>query len=82
MWTGKGKLFVVNITSKSNESKEMQKKMCVRTMYQERKMKGEFHLLIKEMKLLDHALLFAYFHMNPIQYERMLTIVAPRIQEY
>ena len=71
-----------NFSSKSNESKETQKKTCARTIYQEMKVKGEFHLLIKEMKLHDHTLLFAYFCMSPTKYGQILTIVAPRVQEY
>ena len=45
-------------------------------------MKGECLLLIKEMKLHDHALFFAYFRMSLTKFEQVLTIVAPRIQEY
>jgi len=51
-------------------------------LLRERKAKGEFVLLIKEMKFHDHALFFAYFRMSPTKYEQVLTIVAPRIQEY
>ena len=44
-------------------------------------MKGEFLLLIKEMKLHDYSLFFAYFRMSPTQCQQVSTIVAPRIQE-
>ena len=45
-------------------------------------MKGEFHLLIKEMKLHDHALFFAYFRMSRTKREKTLTILASRIQTH
>ena len=45
------------ITSKSNEPKETLKETWVRKVYKERKLKGEFHLLIKEMKLHDALVL-------------------------
>ena len=45
-------------------------------------MKGEFLLPIKEMKLHDDTLFFVYLRMSPTNYEQVLSIVAPRIQEY
>ena len=55
--------------------------MWVRKVYQERKLKGEFHLLIKEMMLQDHALFFAYFHMSSTKYDQILAIMTPRLQK-
>ena len=43
--------------------------MWVRKVYQERKLRGEFHYLIPEIKLHDYALFFAYFRMSPAKYE-------------
>ena len=57
------------ITSKSNESKKCKTKIWEIQVYQERKMKGESHCLIREMKLHDHTLFFAYFRMSPRKYE-------------
>ena len=56
--------------------------MCENDVLRENDVKGEFLLLIKEMKLHDHALFFVYFRLSPIKYEQALTIVAPRIQVY
>ena len=44
-------------------------------------MKGEFHCLIKEMKLHDHPLLFTHFCMSPAKYEHLLAKVAPGLQK-
>ena len=65
------------------EEKKKKYKKCVwvRKVYQERKQKGEFHLLIKDMMLYDHFLFFKYFRMNPTQYEQLLQKIAPRIQK-
>ena len=52
--------------------KKNQRKMWVRKIYQERKQKGEFHLLINEMRLHDHELFFRYFRMSPTRYEHLL----------
>ena len=49
----------------------------MRKIYKERKTKGEFHLLVKEMKVCDHE--FKYFRMNPTQYENLLKLIAPAI---
>ena len=55
--------------------------MWVRQIYKGRKQKGEFHLLIKEMRLHDHTLFFQYFRMSPTQYEDLLKQIAPVIQK-
>ena len=75
--TTKKLLLLRNLMSEKTRKKQM----WVRKVYQERKLKGEFHLLIKEMMLQDHALFFAYFRMSPTKYEQLLAIVAPRIQK-
>ena len=61
------------------EQKKYKKKIWVRRVYQERKQKGEFHLLIKDMMLHDNFLFFNYFRMNATQYEQLLQKIAPRI---
>lgn len=63
------------------KKKRYEKSMWIRQIYKERKEKGEFHLLIKEMKLHDHALFFQYFRMNPTQYDHLLHQVGPYIQK-
>ena len=45
-------------------------------------MKGEFHLLMKEMRFHDHTLFFAYFCMGPTKYKEIVAIVAHKIQKY
>ena len=57
------------------------KRMWVRQIYKDRQQKGEFHLLIREMKLHDHTLFFQYFRMSPTQYEDLLKQIAPVIQK-
>ena len=51
---------------------ENQRKIWVRKIYQQRKQKDEFHLLINEMLLHDHELFFQYFRMSPTRYEHLL----------
>ena len=43
--------------------------------FQERKEKGEFHLLVKDIKLFDHSFFLKYFEMNPSIYEKLLSWV-------
>ena len=40
---------------------ERRKRMWVRKILRERKQKGKFHLLIKELRLHDHEYFFKYF---------------------
>ena len=59
----------------------------MRKVYQERKNKGEFHLLIKDMMLYDHFLFFQFFRMNPTQYDNFdyredffsIILICPRL---
>ena len=56
------------------------KKRCwVRKIYKERKEKGEFHLLIKDMKLFDHQYFFQHFRMTPSRFEELLGYIAPSL---
>ena len=45
----------------------------------ERLSKGEFGVLVKELKLFDHEFFFKQFRMTPEKLENLLTMVAPRI---
>ena len=51
----------------------------VRQIYKERNSKGEFHLLVKEARLMDHELFFEMFRMTPTKYEELLAYVGPHI---
>ena len=48
--------------------KIQEKKMWVRKIFQERSTKGEFNLLIRDLRLHDAEYYFKYFRMNVIQY--------------
>ena len=43
----------------------------VRQIFRERKQKGEFHLLVKQAKMVDEEL-FEMFQMRPTKYEELL----------
>ena len=49
--------------------------MWVRKLFQERKQKGEFNILIKDMKLFDSEWFFRYFRMSPTTFEHLLSWV-------
>ena len=53
------------------------KSFWVRELYQERLQKGEFHLLVQDMKLFDHMYFFKYFRMAPSVFEKLLQLVGP-----
>ena len=55
------------------------KSIWVRKIFQERKQKGEFHLLINELRIHDHVYFFKYFRMSPTKYEELLQLVGPYI---
>ena len=62
------------------EGKQKYKKaVWVRKIFRERKQKGEFHLLINELRIHDHEYFFKYFRMSPSKYEELLQLVGPHI---
>lgn len=53
--------------------------MWVRQLFLDRKSKGEFHLLVKDLRLFDSEYFWKYYRMTNIQYEELLHWVAPYI---
>jgi hypothetical protein len=49
--------------------------------YKERNTKGEFYLLVQDLRLYDEEYFFRYFRMSVIQYGELLAMVAPIIQK-
>ena len=63
------------------QNEKYKKCFWMRRIYQERILKGEFHLLIKEMILFDHEYFFRFFRMAPETFEKLLSWVSPYIQK-
>ena len=57
------------------------KRMWVCRIFQERESKGEFYLLVLDLRLHDEEYFFKYFRMSVMQYEELLSMVAPKIQK-
>lgn len=55
------------------------KRFWVRKIFTERKQKGEYHLLVQELRLHDQEYFFKYFRMTPSKFEVLLRMVAPFI---
>ena len=52
--------------------------MCVRKLFTERRTKGEFNILVKDL-MFDNFYFFRMFRMNPSPFEELLSSVAPSI---
>ena len=50
-------------------------------IFQERKQKGEYHLLLQDLRLHDHEYFFKCFRMSHSKYEELLRLVAPFIRK-
>ena len=74
-------LKLLLLSSQEKQTKKYAKRFWVRQLYQERKLKGEFNLLIHDMKLYDSELFFQYFRMTPSTLEILLSWVAPLIEK-
>nr|XP_047141117.1 uncharacterized protein LOC124816125 [Hydra vulgaris] len=61
------------------EKEKKEKRFWVRKIYTERLQKGEFHLLVQDLRLHDQEYFFKYFRMSPTTYEELLSFVAPII---
>lgn len=57
------------------------KRFWVRHVYAERKQKGEYYQLVKDLQLHDHEYFFKYFRMSPASLELLLSWVAPVIKK-
>ena len=57
------------------------KRMWVRQLFLERKNKGLFNILVKDLMLFDHEYFFKSFRMTPERFERLLCWIAPWIHK-
>ena len=57
------------------------KRFWVRKIYSQRKQKGEFNMLVKDLRLHNELFFFKYFRMSPSIFEELLTWIAPYIQK-
>ena len=59
-------LYLKLLLHKINKSQNKYKKRYwIRKLYLDRKQKGEYNILVKDLKLFDHELFFCYFRMSP-----------------
>ena len=61
--------------------KKKQRKFWVRPIFRERKLKGEFHTLIQDLKLCYSEYFFKQLRMTPTNLEELLSWVAPTIEK-
>ena len=64
---------------KEGKLKIRKHRVWVRKILTERKSKGEYHVLVKELKLFDHEFFFKQFRMSPTRFEELLQLVGPVI---
>ena len=55
-----------------------EKRFWIRKIYKERKEKGEFHLLIRDMRLFDHRYFFQHFRRTP-KFEELFGYIGPSL---
>lgn len=67
------------ILFRRRQSRKKRPRFWVRQIFRERKVKGEFHVLVQETKLFDHQMFFKMFRMLPPKFEELLRLVAPSL---
>lgn len=65
------------ILLRRRQTRKKRPRFWVRRIFKERKLKGEFHVLVQETKLFDHQMFFKMFRMLPSKFEELLQLVAP-----
>ena len=70
-----------NILKQNNHAMKKKRRFWVRKLYEERSRKGEFQLLVRDLRLHDHEMFFKYSRMLPETYEILLNIVEPDIKK-
>ena len=73
--------FKLFLLEDQQTNKKYKKRFWVRQLYQARKEKGEFSLLVNDMRLFNEELFFRYFRMSPSSFETLLGWVAPLISK-
>ncbi|KAL1487686.1 hypothetical protein ABEB36_015663 [Hypothenemus hampei] len=63
------------------EKKRNPRRWWVRPIYQRRLQQGDYHNLIKEMRLFDTEMFFHFTRMSIVQFENLLAIVAPKLRK-
>ena len=72
-------LLVLLALHRRRKQRKYRKMFWVRRMFAERKEKGEYTTLVREMRLHDHEFPFKMFRMTPSQLEELTNWVAPLI---
>ena len=72
-------LFRKKRKSRRLMEKKKQRKFWVRPIFRKRKLKGEFHIFIQDLKSFDSEYLLKQFRMIPAKLEELLSWVAPKI---
>ena len=75
----KKKLILLQILHRRKQRSKSKKRFWVRKIYAERQQKGEFHLLVKDLRLHDQEYFFKYFRMSPSTFDELLSFIAPLI---
>ena len=73
-------LLLLLLLRRRRRSSRQQRRQWVRTIFQSRRTKGEFHALIAEMRLKDHESFYKYFHMTPQRFSHLLSLEGPSIK--
>ncbi|XP_028395819.1 protein ANTAGONIST OF LIKE HETEROCHROMATIN PROTEIN 1-like, partial [Dendronephthya gigantea] len=75
------KTLMIFLLKRNRKKNKYRKSMWVRKLFQERHSKGEFYLLVQDLRLFDDELFFRYFRMNAAKFEELLAMIAPEIQK-
>ena len=78
-------LFLYNLHQKmlreNTKTRKRKRRFWIRKLYEERNVKGEYKLLINDMRLHDHEMFFRYFRMFPKTYESLPKLIGPDIKK-
>ena len=72
-------LLLVLYRRRKNRELKNKKRFWVRKIFAQRKEKGEYNNLVREMRIHDHEFFFKMFRMSPSQLEDITKLVAPFI---
>ena len=66
---------------RQRKAKSKRKQRWMGKMYEERNHKGEYSLLVHDLRLYDHEMFFRYFRMTPETFDILLRLTVPIIQK-
>ena len=74
-------LRLLLLRRRQKRSSKYKKRFWIRRVYAQRRQKGEFHMLVRELSFYDQEYFFQCFRMSPTLFEELFSWIPPQLQK-